>query len=114
MHPVFHVSLLKPHMDNGTRQPPPPILVDEEPYYMMESLVDHQDISVCGGHCKTHREYLVKWEGYDSHHNTREPEESLCQSGPLSEAINVYKCSLEATKRKQEAAQLRRSVCLRK
>ena len=27
LHPVFHVSLLKPFKENGTRQPPQPVLV---------------------------------------------------------------------------------------
>ena len=94
IHPVFYVSLVKPYKDNGIRQPPTPLIIEGEPYYMVEAIVDHQDISVRGRGGKTRREFLVKWEGYDSRHNTWEPEASLRQSLPLAEAIEDYERKL--------------------
>ena len=94
IHPVFHVSLVKPYKDNGTRQPPTPLIIEGEPYYMVEAIVDHQDISVRGRGGKTRREFLVKWEGYYSRHNTWEPEASLRHSLPLAEAIEEYERKL--------------------
>lgn len=114
LHPVFHVSLLKPYKEGGTRQPPNPIMIEGEPYYMVESIVDHQDISIRGGRGKTRREYLVKWEGYDSRHNTWEPEESLRESIALEEVIDEYERSLHVSKRKPDPAPTRRSERLKK
>ena len=106
IHPVFHVSLLKPFKENGTRQPPQPVLVEGEPYYMVEGIVDHRDVSVRGGKGKTRREYLVKWQGYDSGHNSYEPEDSLRQSTPLAEALDEYERKLAIKARHQRPAEI--------
>jgi hypothetical protein len=42
VHPVFHVSLLKPYLSDGRVQPVRPILVDGEPYFMIERILDHR------------------------------------------------------------------------
>ncbi|KAK3509139.1 hypothetical protein QTP70_020250 [Hemibagrus guttatus] len=65
IHPVFHVSLLKPHhpsvllsTEPGTAEEPPlPLLVDDGTAYLVKEILD----SLCRG---GRLEYLVDWEGY--------------------------------------------------
>ena len=79
LHPVFHVSQLRPYYSDGTYQPPPPVLyVEGEPLWQVETLLDHQ---LRG---KQHH-YKVLWEGYDE--PTWEPLKNLDQ---CEDAIKEY------------------------
>ncbi len=77
IHPVFHVSLLKPYRSNGTVQPPVilPDVVDNTMIFEVEALLDHRDRKSRSNRLR--REYLVKWAGYGPEHNTWEPERNL-------------------------------------
>ncbi|KAJ9518741.1 hypothetical protein QJQ45_025988, partial [Haematococcus lacustris] len=69
LHPVFHVSLIKPYTGTDVGFMPPPVTwMDETPVYYVERLLDHKGV-------KDNKAsfYLVQWEGYDSTHNTWEP-----------------------------------------
>jgi Chromo (CHRromatin Organisation MOdifier) domain len=57
VHPVFHVSLLKPYSGVPTN-PPSPIVVDGEEEYVVQKIIRHRKP-------KGRRQYLVRWEGYD-------------------------------------------------
>jgi hypothetical protein len=67
IHPVFHVSLLRPAIIDQHLHPeiiddnlrPPPDVIDGEEEYEVETLLDHR-----GGKRKDRRQYLVKWKGY--------------------------------------------------
>jgi hypothetical protein len=76
VHPVFHVSLLKPYHGNGAVQPPQPLSFDDEglPYYEVEEVLQHREVS--RGR-RMLRQYLIKWKGYGHEHNTWEPEGNL-------------------------------------
>ncbi len=87
MHDVFHLSLLKPFRDDGTRQPPPPVLmVGGTPEFEVESILTHRER--WRGKKKKHYtdehkgqeiiiDYFVRWKGYGPEHNTWEPEANL-------------------------------------
>ena len=43
IHDVFHVSLLKPyHRDGCVEPPPPPELVDDEPEWEVNCMMEHR------------------------------------------------------------------------
>jgi hypothetical protein len=62
VHPVFHVSSLEPIRGDpmpGQRLPPPePIIIDREPEYEVEDIVDSRIF------CRR-LQYLIKWRGWD-------------------------------------------------
>ena len=77
IHPVFHVSLLKPYMatEDERRQPlsrPPPIQDDD--VFLAEKLLDRREVKLNG---RTTVQYLVKWQGYPLYEATWEPAQNL-------------------------------------
>jgi hypothetical protein len=82
VHPVFHVSKLRPHTPDliHERRPPPPpkptITNTGEQEYEVETILDS----------RLHRaklQYLVKWRGYGPEENSWEPEDHLQNSKSL-------------------------------
>ncbi|XP_069615942.1 uncharacterized protein [Ranitomeya imitator] len=74
IHPVFHVSLLKPAVPNSfpgrTSAPPDPVLIDGQEEFVVEKILDS----------RIHRgrlQYLVKWQGYSVEENSWEPLENI-------------------------------------
>jgi len=84
-HPVFHVDRLSPwhgNEINGRTPPSPqPIQIDDELEYEVEHILDSR---------KYHNQYqyLVKWKGYDSGHNSWEPAAHLTHSEQLVNAFH--------------------------
>lgn len=82
IHPVFHVSLLKPYKPGGCVQPPPvPELIDGEMEYEVEAILAHRDVQVRRKRNRARtpvlqRQFLIKWKGYDESNNTWEPEQN--------------------------------------
>jgi transposase InsO family protein len=78
IHPVFHVSLLRPANIDEELHPrivddtlrPPPDIIEQEEEYEVESILEHR-----GG--KRRREYLVKWFGYPMSETTWETKKNL-------------------------------------
>ena len=76
MHPVFHVSLIKPYKGNpaefNRQTPPPPEVIigsnDEE--YEVEAILNKRII-------RKKPQYLIKWTGYPLYDSTWEPLENL-------------------------------------
>ena len=89
IHPVFHVSLLKPYIEsdvfNDRDEPrPPPDNYDNpdgEPEYEIEKIINKR---IRGRKI----DYLVLWKGYPEHDATWEPEERLQTDAP--DAIREY------------------------
>src|SRR5579862_8578850 len=76
IHPVFHVSLLKPYKSSPNeflRPTPPPAVVlpeTEQEEYEVESILDKRIV-------RNKPQYLVKWLGYPLHDATWEPLDHL-------------------------------------
>ena len=58
IHDVFHVSLLRPHRDNGLGTDVPPIEVDGDMEFKVKSILKHRQI-------RGEDYYLVRWKRYD-------------------------------------------------
>ena len=74
IHPVFHVSLLKPTVldpfpDRGPG-PPEPVMVDGDEEYEVEAIVDCRKRG-------NQLQYLVKWKGYGPEENSWEPKQNV-------------------------------------
>ncbi|KAJ9529072.1 hypothetical protein QJQ45_007118 [Haematococcus lacustris] len=83
IHPVFHVSLLRPYEGNFGRLPPTELgWLDDSPQYEVERIVNHRHVRA--GKAK---EYLVKWKGYDDSDNTWEPASNLANA---PDCVNLY------------------------
>jgi transposase InsO family protein len=94
VHKVFHVSLLKPHKQDGRYQPPPlPFEIEDDFEYEVERVLAHREVRFR----KTTRiQYLIKWVGYGVEHNTWEPEDNLTN---CSELLKLYWDYTAATQR---------------
>jgi hypothetical protein len=92
VHPVFHMSLLRPAVLSDQLHPladidvqPPPDIIQGEEEDKVEAVLNHQ-----GG--KRHPQYLVKWHSYPSPDATWEPKNSL---RPAPDIVDHYERSLE-------------------
>ncbi|KAJ9528908.1 hypothetical protein QJQ45_000471 [Haematococcus lacustris] len=84
MHPVFHVSLLRPYTSEHPHLPPPVEWLDEAPLYEVEKLLAHRGVRAGKA-----RGYLVKWQGYDDSYNTWEPRNNLVNCLEVLTAYNA-------------------------
>jgi hypothetical protein len=79
IHPVFHVSKLKPYLEDdgefpGRKHPnPAPEIIDGEEEFEVEEILDRRVR-------RNQTQYLVKWVGYPDHDNTWEPESHLANA----------------------------------
>ena len=82
VHPVFHVSLLRPYHPNpeefSSRAPvvrPGPAYTTKagHDYYVLERILDRKEFPVGRSATRTTTKWLVKWEGYPDSDNTWEP-----------------------------------------
>ena len=58
IHDIFHVSLLRPHQDNGLGTDVPSIDIDGDMEFEVEFILKHRQI-------RGEDQYLVRWKGYD-------------------------------------------------
>jgi hypothetical protein len=82
IHPVFHISLLKP-FESSTRFPDrrrhrPPPLEGTTDTYLVERLLDRRDVRTQNG--RIVREYRVKWQGYPYYEADWQPARNLTGS----------------------------------
>ncbi len=93
IHPVFHVSLLKPHhelsyvdeqssQNNSAPRLTSPLSPPDPPHVTTNNMAPLYEVErVLGKRCRGNRiQYLVKWVGYEDHENSWEPEENLAEA----------------------------------
>ena len=91
IHPIFHVSLLAPYVENlieGRSQPnPPPIVLDDEnrPLFEVEQIIDSRIY-------RRQLQYLIHWKGYAECDRTWEPAKNFIKSATpaLIQAIHRF------------------------
>lgn len=78
VHPTFHISLLEKAPDHATttNSGPEPFIVNNEPEYEVEVILDHKMV-------RGTSKYLVKWKGYSSEENSWLREEDLVNADKL-------------------------------
>lgn len=82
LHPVFHVSMLKPYHgdeDDPTRNKSTRAPIGKKVSYDREVETVIADRVIRERHCKPRREYLIKWKGLPESEASWEPEEALWQ-----------------------------------
>ena len=88
VHPVFHVSLLKPYhpftIPDRTHPPPLPIVIELESEYKVEEILDSKYRHKC-------LFYIIKWKGYNPCNNSWEPTSFVKNAPHLVKAFHV-KC----------------------
>ncbi|KAF7116923.1 hypothetical protein CNMCM5793_005553 [Aspergillus hiratsukae] len=83
IHPVFHVSLLKPwtgRVGSETPAKPQPIIVDGEEEWEVERILADRTI-------RGQKQYLVKWKGWPSYENSWQTKDDLKNA---QEALDDY------------------------
>jgi len=92
IHPVFHVSLLKPYQpspDEFARPIPPPAIVESDTgqeEYEVEAILDKRII-------RKKTQYLVKWVGYPLHDATWEPVRNLSNAPEIIKEFELTRTS---------------------
>ncbi len=76
LHPVFHISLLRPYHGDPPPARPPVFQCPDDEEYEVEKIAGHRTV-------RGRRQFLVFWKGYPSYEATWEPEDHLAGSPEL-------------------------------
>ena len=86
IHPVFHISLLEPYkpstIPGRTREPPPPIVIDNEEEWEVEEILDSE---------LRRRKlwYKVRWAGYSLARDSWQPASDLTNCPDLIKQFHI-------------------------
>ena len=92
IHPVFHISLLKPYQpspEEFARPTPPPAIFESntgQEEYEVEAILDKRII-------RKNIQYLVKWTGYPLHDATWEPVQNLSNVPKIIKEFELMRTS---------------------
>jgi hypothetical protein len=88
LHPVFHVSLLKPYRHDDTPgrvQPPPePVEVDDQVEFFVDFIVSHKGVKA------GKRKFKIRWQGYGLEWDEWLPETEVCNTAAYSRYIREH------------------------
>ena len=74
IHPVVNVSRVRPAKESTIEgqksKPAPPVVIEGEQEWEVEEILDSR-------HRRNQLQYLVKWKGFTSEHNTWEPKDNV-------------------------------------
>lgn len=98
IHPTFHISLLKKHIDSqqfegrpNNSRADPPLEPTEQPEFIPERILAQRKSLY---HPDSEYEYMVKWLGYEDHDNTWEPIQSFVgDDGTVTEVFQRWQDS---------------------
>ncbi|XP_077148512.1 uncharacterized protein LOC143809301 isoform X1 [Ranitomeya variabilis] len=81
VHPVFHVSLLKPVSPNTFQGhvvlPPQPVVIDGQEQFVVEEIIDSRIR-------RNRLQYLIRWQGYPPEEDSWEPVENISAQQKIS------------------------------
>ena len=88
IHPVFHISLLKPYNKcEGVPHNPEPEIVDGQEEYLVEEILHREKIDGSD-------HFLTKWFGWGPEHETWEPEEHVKDTDVFDEFLHNEKAEV--------------------
>lgn len=105
IHPVFHVSLIKPYYPGSTPAAPAPLIYDHDgaPLWEVEAILDVRTKTagkrIGKGKPKTTTEYLVRWKGFDNTQDSWEPAINLTHLDALRIFLEKQQTPNVATRR---------------
>ena len=105
MHPVFHMSLLKPWKESGRLQPRPPrLLLDGQLVWTVDRILDDRT-----GEREDWKKFLIRWEGYDKANDLWEPEANIHDS----QLVQDYWAMLQRmnSTRSSKQSRISKSLC---
>ena len=98
IHPVFHTSLLVPHIPNvipnREQPPPPPLMIEGENEYEIEKILDSKM-------SRNRLKFLVRWKGYTAAADEWIDEGYLEHSEELIAEFNKHKTTRPVAKRRR-------------
>ena len=106
MHPVFHVSLLKPWKESGRLQPPPPRLLLGQLLWTVDRILDHRT-----GEWEDLKEFLIRWEGYDKGNDSWEPEANIHDPKLVQDYWDYVAAREQHTQQQAEQSRISKSLC---
>ena len=85
IHPVFHVSLIKPYLSDGMVQPPQPLsYLKGEPQFSADYILNKRIVRK--GH-KSATQYLIRWTDCGPANDTWEPSSNISNKDLISDFL---------------------------
>ncbi len=105
IHPVFHVSLLKPYKSDGKSHSTGPLVFDSDGSPTWEAELIIKERSARGrrpGRGQTKMEYLIRWKGHGPEQDSWEKAASIQEAAP--QVVDRWKSRQDRDERAKERA----------
>ena len=85
LNPIFHVSLIKPYLSDGTVQPPQPLsYLKGEPQFSADYILNKRIVRK--GH-KSETQYLIRWTDCGPANDTWEPSSNISKKDLITDFL---------------------------